>query len=375
MTPYRSSASQVSKAELCLRKWGFPKLDGIKATQNRYAAFGSTTHRYLEEWFVNRTPPPANIPEGRTALLIIGELPPPQTPGIEIEKEIRLTLGGIPFKGCVDFRILAQLPRPFVSDHKTCGNFNYALTPDTMKDDIAATIYAYDAMCLTNEEAVDLQWTYGQRNGKKVLPVCAIVTLDEIKPRLERTATTAKLLRDITEEHPKAIELPYDAAGCEAFGGCPFKKLCNLTPSERIRSIMAQGEAQKDWKKKLLNRKAARAGEPLPHPELADEAPEPHPAPADAAPINPPDAPPPEPAPAPAAAPSAPARRGRPKKTDAQKAADKALKDTAKAAAATQPAPPAAVVPEAPPAGIVDVLIDKWRDGFLAGFKLGREEK
>jgi hypothetical protein len=320
----------VSTFELCPRKWSWRKLDGIEDPGNRFSSFGKVTHAHLEAWFVSRTLPP-ETPEGIAARAILAHLPPPQTPGIEVEQEIRTMLGGVPFLGYIDLRIIEGRDVPFVSDHKTTSGLQWAKSPLDLVNDVAATLYAYDTMCSANVEAVDLQWTYATSKGKpKTLPVCRRVTLDEIKPRLDKTAESAAAMRLIFDAKPPAIEVPYDAGGCEAFGGCPYlADHCKLSPQERIRSVMTQGEQHSAFLTKLRNKRGGNAA-PAPHPAPAEPTPATpaEPVPTTAGTVNPPEtpataeaSPPPEPAPKP--------KGRRKRRTKAEIAADKAAKKAA----------------------------------------------
>ena len=287
---YRSSASQVSTFELCPRKWAFKKIEQVPDPGNRFSSLGKEVHALLEAWFTSGEVPDHETRAGRIARAILTQLPPPQTPGIEVEQEIRTSLGGVPFKGFVDLRILEGRDVPFVSDHKTTSGLQWAKSPDDLVSDVAATIYAADAMSATMIKTADLQWTYATTRGKTIhtLPVCRRVTFDEILPRLEKTANAARTMREIFEAKPKALEVPYDAAGCEAFGGCPYRDRCNLTATERIRSVMTQETEHSNFLKKLRAKRGDNGAQaPTPHPAPA----EPAPVPTTAGTINPTEAP------------------------------------------------------------------------------------
>jgi hypothetical protein len=50
----------------------------------------------------------------------------------------------------------------------------------------------------------------------------------------------------------KGADLPYDVAGCDAFGGCPYRdKECRLTVRERIESMEAKTSLEERIKSKL----------------------------------------------------------------------------------------------------------------------------
>ena len=359
--------------EDCKRKWAWAKLDGLDGGTNRYAAYGTRVHKIIQQWFSDRVPPP-NTPEGKTARKIIAHLPPPQTPGILIEREMDLVLGGVPFKGFVDFSIFEGRERPFVSDHKSCGSFTFALTPDTMPDDVQVSNYSYEAMLRTNSNEVDVQWTYGTRDGKRSLPIVRTITYDDIKPRLEKTAQTAEEMRMIFEAAPPAIEVPYDASACEKYGGCPFKDNCNLTAREGFRSIMAQSKEQSKFLDKLKKKQRGNGAEPQTHPPAAAEEKKLEvvpPVPTNSGTVNPPSAP--------ATAPANP--EGEPPKEKKKKAGRRSRSKPAETstpasptAAAPKPPKPAAA-PSAEPVddrGSIADALAVYRQGFLDGAEFMR---
>jgi hypothetical protein len=91
-----------------------------------------------------------------------------------------------------------------------------------------------------------------------------------IKDRVTKTIETARTMRDFTKVAGlTALEVPYNAEACEAFGGCPFKEKCNLSAQERIESIMSQGNAQGNLldqlrAKRNSNKQPAAAAPPQP---------------------------------------------------------------------------------------------------------------
>lgn len=343
---YRSSASQISTYELCPRKWAWQKIEGLRPPGNRFAIFGSVTHKHLEDWFNKKIVPPAS-PEGKVARAILVQLPPPQTPGLEVEHVIWPVLGGVKFKGLIDLRNLT-LPTPWVSDHKTTSGLQWAKTSEQLVVDVQATLYAYDTMIEADTGICDLQWTYGTTRGKcKVLPVKRTVTREEIAPRIEKTIQSVTTMKQIFEEHPPVLEVPYDAGGCETFGGCPFQENCNLSPQKRIQSIMSQATEKNDFMAKLKARQDEQ-GSAAPHPPAAA---------VEEQPVNPT-----EPAPEPVKVP------------EPTKSAPK-TKKTTKTPPKAKKTPPveASVAPQAPTQDAVNILLECYRKGFLDGFAEGRK--
>jgi len=355
--PFHSSASQIDTYEMCPRKWALDKIDKLPRKPNKYAAMGSALHKIAEEWLRDGIPAPATE-LGEIIMPLIPHLPPPNTPGLEIETTVKRTLAGVAFKGLIDVRLpYPYSPIPKVWDHKSTTDLKWALTPEGLVTNVQSTLYAWDTILDSQErgykgDVVDLQWGYMRTRGApKALPVCQRVSMADILPRLEKTKKAALEQKLLRETISSGLELPPSADACEAYGGCPYAETCNLTASQRIRSIMGQGNAHNAFMQKLAKRR-----------EEAGQAPaEPHPAPAEAptsvpaksGTVNPPEAPAEAPA-APEEAPAPPPKpSGKGKKVGKKKAKTKAKTKAAPPAAAPEaPAPPPAPVAAPQPAPV-----------------------
>jgi len=386
--PFHSSASQISTYELCPRKWALDKIDRLPRKPNKFAAQGTALHKIAEEWLRDGIlPPVSDLGERITPALPL--LPPPNTQGLQVEQSLTRTLEGIPFKGVIDVKIPYPYREvPAIYDHKSTTNFKWALTPEGFLDDPQACLYAWDTILDSQEQGykgdvVDLQWTYIRTTGApKALPITRRVSLSEVMPRMTKTTTTALEQKLLRETISSGLELPPDASGCEAYGGCPYVETCNLTASQRIRSIMSQGNAHNAFMAKLEARRA-QAGQAVsaePHPAPAEA---PTSVPAESGTVNPPDGPgeaptAPEEAPAPKAKPSGKGKRGRPKGSKNKKAEPAPAPEEAPApepAPAPKPVPspphsppvapqPAIMAPvAADPMALVRGLLDAAKDG------------
>mgnify|MGYP001616370821 CR=1 FL=1 len=194
--PFQASASSVSTFELCPRKWGWAKLDGLESPQHPSAAFGTSVHGHIQQWLQSRVVPGGGSREEKVAQAIIAHLPPPQLvdPNL-VEAGLSIRLGGVYFIGYVDLFVpkYPETGRPRVYDHKTTSSFDWALAPETMVDDVQATLYAYWALMDTRAAEVEVQWTYGlTRGAPKALPVVAVLSGRAVKDRISRTAESAR---------------------------------------------------------------------------------------------------------------------------------------------------------------------------------------
>jgi hypothetical protein len=261
-TEFFSSPSQVSTYELCARKWAWRYVDGIEGPPNKFAEFGIKTHAYLEKWLALRVPP-SGSPEARVAQVMLAHLPPPHLvdpKNVEIESGI--TVEGINFIMKLDLW-MPDLELPTVYDHKTTKSFDWALTPKAMSDDVQATMYAGWAFVKTGAPRIGVQWTYGKTQGSpEAHPVRRILERAEVAERLARSIRSSHEMRVIQESKCSAIEVPYDASGCEAFGGCPYRDLCNLTARDKLEAFMSQGTAKEDFLQKMRERKGKNGASP-----------------------------------------------------------------------------------------------------------------
>lgn len=353
---FETSPTDVDIYELCPRKWAFAWINGLRPPKHPSALKGIKVHKHLELWLKKRVPPGGNE-EARVAQVMLPHLPPPHLvdPG-NVELNAGIVLGGVRFAIAIDLFMPELEPLPVVYDHKSTSSFDWCLSPDTMDQDIQATLYAAWAMVTSRRDRVAVQWTYGRTKGAPLAhPVRAELGAGQITGRLERTVRSAREMQLILEQVPRgrALDVVHDPGACDAYGGCPFQELCNLTPEERLRAIMSQGTVRENYLERLRSRKQNGAGA---SPGQVNPDPVPPQQPAQQAQA----APPPAQQATPPAAPAAPAggnrltaRLAAKKAGQAQAApqsAAEAQQPAAQQAPAAQPQQPAAAQAEAQPA-------------------------
>ena len=284
-----TSASQVETAELCWRKWGFNKLDGISSPSNASAQRGTDVHSVLESWLKDAKPINFDTDIGKIASGGLRFLPKPKTQVVEGNFTFR-TATSI-YRGLKDFKNPRGIPVRKVGDHKTTSDFRWMKDPIKLRRDAQAVIYAVSEIEESRNlgvepERVELGWVYYLAEPKrpKGLKVLLHVLPDERTPIPELPAdvrkehfgvmyypelytrfaeiegTAAQMLR-YHQEQAKGADLPFNAAACQAFGGCPYRNSpCVLTVSQRIQSM----EDQMNLAEKM---RAAMSGKPEPDAE------------------------------------------------------------------------------------------------------------
>jgi hypothetical protein len=276
--PYVFSVSQVLNYLRCNHKWALEKIDGEIDPGSDSTELGGEVHDQLEKYLEKGTPIRTNQ-AGRIAMSALPHLPPPKFPGMEVEEWFTVFIPGVEgvhgkgayFQGLKDVQIPKgwRSNRPFVSDHKTTKNFMWAKTPEDLTGgeneigDLQAGLYAFDAMLKTGADAVDLQWTYMRTTSSPLAePTIALITREQVERIMEDLALTVQEMIRTKDEHPTAATVPQNPLGCDAFGGCCFKKTkcSNLGPKDKLRAIMTQEKKENSVLSRLKERKAAKGG-------------------------------------------------------------------------------------------------------------------
>lgn len=254
------SASQIQIYTDCKRKWAWRYLEKLRPPPHPTAALGSRVHEILELWGREGTAP--DLAEvfvtldgrkhrpGRIAACGLGEIPRPEEN--ETEKKIEIDFGWATFVGYID-----SYAPGVVYDYKTTSDFRWAKTEQDLKNDIQAAIYA--AYALNDREFVQLHWVYFRTRGApKTKTVSVSYTKKDLKKNLERIKPIALEILERYKENPSAISLEPNTDQCDAYGGCPYRNNCGLTPTERLKGKMTQQTLREKMRAKLAAQKAAQ---------------------------------------------------------------------------------------------------------------------
>jgi hypothetical protein len=273
---HRISPSQTETYELCRRKWAFEKIEKRPKPPNKYAETGLEAHGVLELWQRDGRAIDLSTPIGKIVAPGLKFLPQPGTH--RTEHNFIFDTGRVMFHGRMDLRGQLTDRVQTVWDHKTTSSFNWLKTPEVLRRDAQAVIYAK----ATLEEAkrhglslgfaldcIELNWIYYLVNperprSRKVQlnvvrdehsrkPQCpsdvrpehfGVMTLEELEQRFAEIEEIGVEMLSHFYNKVKATDLPYNIAGCGAFGGCPYRdNPCTLTLAERIDAMEAKNEA------------------------------------------------------------------------------------------------------------------------------------
>lgn len=275
------SASQVGTWNECQRKWAWKYVAKIPAPQHASAALGSRVHGHLERYLESGTPIQFTGADGRPdeaaeiAASGIHLLPPPKSGMVERKFDLDLKLGSfvgprgtlpkVMVTGRKDFERIGDDGRPEVWDHKTTSAERWAKTPEDLLEDVQAGIYGWEALQKFGGASVSLRWVYYRTRGaRKAWIVPAEMSREHADRLFDQFLVVSKdiatTLVSVDKDGPDGpLSLPPTPSACEGFGGCPYRGLCNLSPKQRMSSIMSQANAAPATSSLLASLTARRA--------------------------------------------------------------------------------------------------------------------
>jgi hypothetical protein len=233
----RLSASQVQTFVDCQRKWAWRYVEGVEEPPNAAAELGRSVHAELEK-YLNGGEIDFTTEIGYIAAAGLEHLPKPGTPGLLVEQEFH-------FEGPSGHSYLGykDLEQPgAVTDHKTTSDLRWQKTPEDLKTDIQATLYAVDYFRKYPEDSdVELRWVYYQtRNAKKSAITRLRVYQEETWDKFLAIEKIAEQMEVASSQ--RALDLPPNINHCSAYGGCPHQGRCNLSPFDKMRAHVEQNK-------------------------------------------------------------------------------------------------------------------------------------
>ncbi len=263
------SKTQLESFRNCERKWGWYYLERLRSS-NRYAQLGIEVHELLENWLRHGIAPSG--PNAAIADAGLHLIPAPQSPHTMVESEIFFidpVVGW--YRGFADW---IEPPEarddgiPVVGDHKTTGNFRWALKPEDLQTDIQACIYARATMSLFGTDKCRLRWVYYRTKGKPASRLVeTVITLEQVEKVFRETIHPIATRLQNSLLLP-VLELEANVKSCSLYGGCSYRSNCNLDANSRFLSLMAKSSLLSRIKAKA----AAPSAEPEPAPETEDAA-------------------------------------------------------------------------------------------------------
>ena len=282
------SASQITSYRDCARKWGWGYIARIRSPQTPSQALGTEVDdEQLQPYLRDGRPFDFTRESGYIAASGLEYLPKPKTPGLEVQKHFVLPSpasgGAFAYQGYKDLWLpdSKDVPGmkggvPFVGDFKTCKDFRWVKNEAALRIDVQAQLYATNAMFETGASEVDLRWIYLRTKGARQARATDLrVGADEVIEQFKAIEATAlemfdarKRAASVANTNEAVLALPPTPSHCDAYGGCPYQHLCNLSPaqkesawgSDEMSRLANKGYVMGDTNSLLANLKAKKAG-------------------------------------------------------------------------------------------------------------------
>lgn len=248
------SPTGISSFLECQRKWAWRKIAKIEAPSGAGADLGGRAHKMWERYLATGERPDfvSDKEAASIASLTLHLLPQPKTEGMLIERHFRFKSArtGHIYHGFKDFELPPGVPQkqleldgsaPVVGDHKTTKSIDdYAKSADDLQDDAQSVLYGLDAMARFSSPFADLAWIYAQTKGaKRSKPTVTRLHAEQALKVFDVIEEVASEASAVLDAGLQPLDLPPNPDACSAFGGCPYRHLCNLSPSQRARSHMS----------------------------------------------------------------------------------------------------------------------------------------
>lgn len=242
------SASQLELYKDCPRKWGFKYLDGIVTPPHPAALLGTEVQdEQIDPYLLTGRGFDFSRPSGEIAQKLVPLLPAPQSPGLVLRRkfEIPSPSGLFSYRGefdiyASDSKIVPGLVGgvPLLGDIKTTGNLKYAKTAEKLRTDIQAQLYAMVILFEEPTDELDAVWFYTRTRGApKAERHHVRLIASHVAEQFEIIDALGKECATIKVQAPTAADLPPNARMCDAYGGCPFRSICNLSPAVHSAAI------------------------------------------------------------------------------------------------------------------------------------------
>jgi len=227
------SATEIDTFLTCKKKWALKYLAKEKEPESPAKTLGLAVHNALFNYLSNQ---PYNQSLGQ--VIAPGLIFLPKNLSKEnLEVYFAYTKGQHIFHGYIDFYENIGSQKWLVGDHKTASNLKTAFTPNELKQDIQANIYAQWVFSQKEAKAVQLKWVYYRtKSTPKALCVETELLKEECEENFKKIIAIADEISLLVKTTPKIF--PKNTSACFKYGRCHFYNQCHSTFFSDIEVIM-----------------------------------------------------------------------------------------------------------------------------------------
>ena len=246
----------------CNRKWAFRYIAGIETPQHPAAALGTDVDdNQLQPYLRDGRAFDYTRESGYVAASGLEYLPPPQSPGIELQKHIELPspswrTSAFGFQGYVDLWLpdSGLVPgfapgSPCIVDFKTTSDVTkWSKSREQLLADPQYVLYVLWALWKTSAKQIATRWLYLQTKGKKRAKATdMLVGYGQVAEQFTKINATAVEMCGVrgsaTGQDPQTfpLTLPPNPEACFSYGKpCPYVDKCNLGPGDIVAGFAAK---------------------------------------------------------------------------------------------------------------------------------------
>lgn len=223
-----TSVSQVAKYITCPMKWALGHVYGIWEQQSAAAEEGDELHMHHELHYKKGLKYDESTQLGALAAKAAVYLPHRLLDEPIAEQKIDVTYGKHTYRNNRIDLIWEAPAGPFVADYKKAKDVRtakrFGLTKQTLRGDLAACVYAYYTMKFYNYDYCNLLWLYHCVAEMEILPVSAVVDMDDVKSVLMYHNRYIDEMADIKENRTPLKDIPRIKGddSCEKYSGCGY---------------------------------------------------------------------------------------------------------------------------------------------------------
>ena len=218
------SVSQIETHELCRRKWWLTKIAGQPVPQHPSAALGSEVHASLEAYVKGESDTIHRLAGVHHVLL--NDL---HARSVDVEVSFTKPLPAplnLNLVGKIDIVDWKSDP-PMVLDWKTLSDQQYAKTEEELASNTQLLTYAKHIIDLSDAPVVRLAHaTIPTRKGTGTFRYVDVAA-DVVQDYHTSTFLPAVAEMKATAQAEAPADVPPTLSACSAFGGCPFRGMCD----------------------------------------------------------------------------------------------------------------------------------------------------